>query len=118
MDDAEKRKRFEAGKLSYKGFEIVAKRDFGASMYYDQGFYQRDGFIVSKGMTNMIPGAGWFSSLEQAKEAADILAVVGEAGFNEAFAKLRAAKKELHASFLAELQLENDPEAAPAGPRF
>lgn len=116
MDEAEKKRRFDAGKLPYKGFEIVAKRDFGASMYYDQGFYRRDGFIVSKGILNMIPGAGWFDSLEGAKEAADVLSIVGEEGFNEAYAKLRAAKKELHATFLSDLQAEIDAEAAPAGP--
>ena len=118
MDEAEKRRRFEAGKLSYKGFDIVAKRDFGANMYYDQGFYHRDGFIVSKGSINMIPGAGWFRTVEDAKEAADISLIVGEQGFNEAYAKLQAAKKQLHASFLSELQADIDAEAAPSGPRL
>lgn len=99
--DTEMRQRFEAGKLPYKGFTIQAKRDYADVLAYDQGFYIRDGFVVVSGqLTNPIPGAGWFKSVEAAKEGVDILLAVGEENFHEAYRRLREAKAAALASVI------------------
>ena len=98
------RKRFESGKLNYKGFVIEAKRDYADVLAYDQGFYLRDGFVVVKDGCNATPGAGWFKSVREAKEAIDILAIVGERGFHKAAQMIREAQDRAKMEVLEEIE--------------
>lgn len=120
--DTEMRQRFEAGKLRYKGFTIEAKRDYADVLAYEQGFYIRDGFVVVSGtLTNAIPGAGWFQTVDQAKEGVDILLAVGEENFHEFYRRLREAKAaafdSVVSSFQADAAADADAAEEPSGPK-
>lgn len=43
LTEEQMRARFERGSLTYRGYEIVAKRDYSDLLAFDRGFYLRDG---------------------------------------------------------------------------
>lgn len=49
-------------------YRIRIKRDFGPYGWYDSKTRtnRRDGFVVTQGECNCIPGAGWFKTIEDA----------------------------------------------------
>lgn len=49
-------------------YQIKVKRDFGPRGWYDSKTRsnRRDGFVVTDGICNIIPGACWFSTIEDA----------------------------------------------------
>lgn len=66
--------------LKYKNYTIVEKRDFGSGPgYWITGFHVKHGYVVTDGgIINVMPGATWFLTVEDAKAAIDILLVSGE----------------------------------------
>ena len=86
--------------VDYRGFTIEPKRDFGPSGFYIGGKFIKRGYVVVKDGCNAMPGATWFYTVEDAKNAIDILIDVGgddiwqpAASFAERFwERLRAQK--------------------------
>lgn len=103
ITEDEMRSRFERGSHSYKGYEIKAKRDYADVLAYDRGFYLRDGFVVTKGIVNVMPGAVWFNNLDAARNAIDILDAVGEADFWPAYERVKTAMEDARQQALASL---------------
>lgn len=114
--ETEMRRRFERGQLDYKGHSIQAKRDYANYVAYDQGFYLRDAFVVVKDGVNVIPGAGWFKTVDQAKEGIDVLLAVGQDNFHEAYRRIREAKAAAVESVLSSLG-PSAPDEEAIGPR-
>lgn len=64
-------------------FRIVIKRDFGAGPGFwmkgagnvgtDNYGWVKSGFVVTRGGCNVIPGAAWFRTIEEAFKAIEIL---------------------------------------------
>ena len=58
-------------------YKIVVKRDFPRSYgkvgFYDNGKWISSGFVVTDGICNVMPGATWFRTVEQAVIAITIL---------------------------------------------
>lgn len=53
---------------NYRGYTIVTKQDWGKSRgHYIDGFYVRTGYIVTDGICNIVPGAGWFQTPSKAR---------------------------------------------------
>jgi len=65
----------------YRLFFIVPKRDFGQGPgYFIKGRYVKEGWIVTDGNCNVMPGATWFQTIKDARHAIDIfIAVRGDA---------------------------------------
>jgi len=107
--DKEMRERFERGVHSYKGYTVQAKRDYADVLSFDRGFYIRDGFVVVKDGCNAMPGAVWFNTVESARQAIDILEVVGEKRFWDAHRRVKdaveKAREDALAGFVAELSI-------------
>lgn len=62
------------GRVTYRGYTIVEKRDFGAHGHLIHGFSVKHGYIVTDGgITNMMPGATWFQTVDDCMEAVDDL---------------------------------------------
>lgn len=59
--------------LTYRGYEIRLKRDFGGKFHLIDGMPALWGYVLCKGSVNACPGAGWFQTVKDAKRAADIL---------------------------------------------
>lgn len=87
--------------VDYRGFIVEPKRDFvGAGFYVDGKFIKR-GYVVVKDGCNAMPGATWFYTIEDAKEAIDILIDVGGADIwkrpasysNKFWARMEARRK-------------------------
>jgi hypothetical protein len=58
--------------LNYRGFAVEPKRDFGSVGFYIGGRFIKEGFVVVKGGSNVMPGATWFRTIESAKHAIDV----------------------------------------------
>jgi len=53
-----------------KKYRIVPKRDFGLGKgFLINGQWIKHGFIVTDGVCNIMPGATWFRTIEDAMEA-------------------------------------------------
>ena len=64
--------------VDYRGFTIEPKQDFGPGPgFYINGQFIKRGYVVVKDGCNAMPGATWFDTIEDAKEAIDILIDVG-----------------------------------------
>ena len=74
--DEQERALFVVGHMEgYKGFQIVPKRDFGG-----RGFWSPEhrcsvnaGWVITDGFCNVMPGAVWAYTIQQAKKMADDL---------------------------------------------
>lgn len=78
-------------KHSYRGFDIMPKRDFGFQPYLSKGKMTMTGFVVGRPMINVMPGATWFGTVEEAKQGIDIFIECGGSP-EEADAKCDAKK--------------------------
>lgn len=67
--------------ISYRGYIIEPKRDFGPYGYRgDGGHVIRVGFLAVKDGCNATPGAGWYTSIAQARRGIDaLIAAQGDA---------------------------------------
>ena len=65
--------------IDWHGFTIEPKRDFGPSGFFLDGRFTKIGYVVVKDGCNAMPGATWFRSIEDAKDAIDVLIEVGGA---------------------------------------
>lgn len=65
--------------IDYQGFTIEPKRDFGPHGFFLEGRFTKVGCVVIKDACNAMPGATWFRTIEDAKEAIDVLIAVGGA---------------------------------------
>lgn len=65
--------------VNYRGFTIEPKRDFVGAGFYVDGRFVKRGYAVVKDGCNAMPGATWFLTIEEAKEAIDVLIDVGGA---------------------------------------
>jgi len=63
--------------VEYRGFTVEPKRDFGPTGFYIKGRFVKLGYVVVKDGCNAMPGATWFGTIEDAKEAIDVLIDVG-----------------------------------------
>lgn len=57
-------------------YKVEVKRDFGGQVWLVNGKYVNTGFVVTDGICNIMPGAAWFSTIEQALFALKILVEV------------------------------------------
>jgi hypothetical protein len=57
----------------YRGHAIVPKRDFGTYGFFIKGRYVKKGFVVVKDGCNVMPGACWFRTIEEAQHAIRVL---------------------------------------------
>ena len=59
-------------------YKIVIKRDFGPYGYWNSKTRrnERKGFVVTDGICNVMPGATWFRTVEEAMRAIQILVEV------------------------------------------
>lgn len=64
-------------KVAYRDFQIVPKRDFGSSFHLVDGMPVAWGYVVTDGVVDVTPGAGWFQTVEEAKLGIDALHDVG-----------------------------------------
>lgn len=66
--------RLVAGKVTYRGFTIVEKHDFGDHGFHIQGFEVKHGYVVTDGgLCNVMPGCAWFLTVRDALPAIDDL---------------------------------------------
>jgi len=98
----EMKERFERGSHRYRGYEIRAKRDYTDFLQYDRGFYLRDGFVVTKGIVNVMPGAVWFQTVDAARNAIDILEAVGPERFWDTHERIKQATEQTRMAVLTE----------------
>jgi hypothetical protein len=60
--------------MEYKGYRIEPKCDFGNRPFLIKGQWVSEGFVVGKGyIGNIMPGATWFQTIEEAKSGIDNL---------------------------------------------
>lgn len=61
-------------------YQIVPKQDFGPYGYYDADERKmiRDGFVVTDGICNVMPGASWFRTKQEAEIGIVALKLVGD----------------------------------------
>lgn len=64
------------GSQRYRLFLIEPKRDFGPHGYLSDGKVIKEGWVVTDGMCNVMPGATWFSTVNEAEHAIDVLIAV------------------------------------------
>ncbi len=64
---------------TYRGYTIRIKRDFGRFGWWDstQGRNRKRGVVVTDGFCNVMPGAAWFQSVDEACQGIDALNNVG-----------------------------------------
>lgn len=62
--------------IRYRTLFIAPKRDFGGQAYLIKGRSVMSGFIVTDGSCNVMPGATWFETVDEAKHAIDVLLAV------------------------------------------
>ena len=60
-------------RIPYRGHSIVPKRDFGSTGYWMNGRFVKKGFVVVKDGCNVMPGACWFQTIEEAQHAIRVL---------------------------------------------
>jgi len=58
--------------IEYRGFTVESKRDFGPSGFLVDGRFTKIGYVVIKNGCNAMPGAVWFRTIEDAKNAIDV----------------------------------------------
>lgn len=61
-------------------YQIRVKRDWGRYGWYDAKTRtnRRDGFVVTDGSCNIIPGAGWFETIEEAMVGIEAHRIAGD----------------------------------------
>jgi hypothetical protein len=70
-------------------FKIVIKRDFGRRGFWINRQWVKTGFVVTRGGANIMPGATWFRTVDDAMKA---IRIYCESSTSEEFwAKWRAA---------------------------
>jgi hypothetical protein len=58
----------------YRGYRIVPKLDFGTGKgFLINGQWVKEGWIVTKDHANIMPGATWFLTVEEAQRGIDTL---------------------------------------------
>lgn len=62
--------------IDYREHTIEPKRDFGPVGFFIDGKFTKIGYVVVKDGCNAMPGATWFHTIEDAKEAIDVLIAV------------------------------------------
>lgn len=63
--------------IRYRTLTIVPKRDFGGQPHLIKGRAVMAGFVVIDNLCcNIMPGATWFETIEEAKHAIDVLIAV------------------------------------------
>ncbi len=122
----EGRQRFQRGGVEYRGHQIRAKRDFVDFVGYHRGFYVTEAYVVLKDNTNVMPGACYFKSVEDAETAIDIkldvcptrfwetVRAVQEAQRNAAILVIEQARQQSKASEPENEVIDND--ASPDAP--
>jgi hypothetical protein len=66
-------------RIEHGEFTIVPKRDFGAGPgYYVRGRYVKSGWVVTKNGCNVLPGATWAETPEQALDLLHCYIAAGE----------------------------------------
>lgn len=63
-------------------YKIVVKRDFPDPGFWIAGRWVRTGFVVTDGFCNVMPGATWFRTIEDAFRAIEALERVKVTGGN------------------------------------
>lgn len=93
--------------IEYKGYQIERKQDFGTGHLID-GFKVKHGYIALKGSCNVMPGATWFLTVKETKEAIDMYELVEHdaAKFWVALSKLRKMKNETFVECLKQIEDE------------
>lgn len=74
-------------------YHIKVKRDFGRYGYYDSKTRRniRTGYVVTDGHCNIIPGACWFKTIEDAFIGIEAHRITGDAvAFYEVYRRLKA----------------------------
>jgi len=56
----------------YRGFTIKPKLDFGRYGFHIEGQIVREGFVVTDGSCNVLPGATWSQTVDGAKVLTDL----------------------------------------------
>jgi hypothetical protein len=59
--------------LKYREHVIKVKQDFGNGFHLIDGMPTNFGYVVVKDNVNVVPGAGWFQTVKEAKHAIDVL---------------------------------------------
>lgn len=80
--------------IEYRGYNIQVKRDFGGRAHLVDGLPCMWGYVVVKGICNVMPGGTWFQTVKSAKQAIDILIDHGPDGFWETLRDMDAAVAE------------------------
>lgn len=79
-------------------YQIVPKQDFGHYGYYDakRRCLIREGFIVTDGFCNVMPGATWFRTKEEAEIGIEALRLAGDnADFYAVYKALKKQRDEI-----------------------
>lgn len=80
-------------------YKIKVNRDFGRYGWYDaetRTCNRRDGFVVTDGLCNIIPGACWFKTIEDAMLGIKAHIISGDtAEWHQTYARLNAERKAL-----------------------
>lgn len=66
--------------LTYRGYTIEEKKDFGNQGFVIDGFEIKHGFIVTKNGALAMPGGAWFLTTASAKQGIDDLIASGDDG--------------------------------------
>lgn len=74
--------------MNYRGYNIVPKRDFGNQPFLIDGEMVKHGYVVTAASgeyrgCNVMPGATWFQTVEEAKEG--IIALQNSKGNSDRF---------------------------------
>lgn len=62
--------------IRYRTLFICPKLDFGGQPHLIKGRSVMSGYVVTDGVCNVMPGACWFETIEQAKHGIDVLIAV------------------------------------------
>ena len=57
--------------MEYKGYTIKTMTHLGGNGYLIDGEYVSKGLLVTDGICNIVPGAGWFANIHQAERWID-----------------------------------------------
>lgn len=63
---------------TYKGLQIVPKLDFGRTGFLIDGHFVKEGYVVTDGLCNVMPGAIWFQTVKEAQVGIDVYHITGE----------------------------------------
>ena len=78
-------------KTVWCGYTVEPKRDFGNQPHLIDGKWVSEGFVVTKGGVNVMPGATWFRTVEDALDGIAAYIVVDGDG-DKFWALMRLAK--------------------------